>query len=143
MLGTEGQAVCVDCHEKDSQGYKVATVMRAAMDTLGFQIEQAEAMLKKAHQAGVEVPSEKILAISRARDELTQAQTAIHTFSADKVLEITAKGRKEAAVALAVGASALKELVVRRRMLIIMVVLTLIVAGLLVLYIRAREKGQA
>jgi len=140
MLGTTEGAVCIECHDDGSKGYKVAAAMRAAIDTLDMQITQAEESLHKARNAGVEVASDKSLALNTAKDGLTQAAAAIHSLSIDKVLEYTTEGRKSAKVALDVSAAALTEVGARRLMLIIMVVLTLLVAGLLVIFIRKREQ---
>lgn len=140
MLGTTENAVCMECHDEGSAGYNTAAAMRAEIDTLDMQITQAQEGLDKARNAGVETPSDKSLALSSAKDALTQAATAIHTFSMEKVLDFAAKGRKDAKVALDVSAAAMTEVGARRKMLIIMVVLTLVVAGLLLLFIRKREQ---
>jgi len=139
MLGTSESASCINCHDENSKGYEVAGKIRAEIDTIAVKIANAEAMLNKARRAGVEIPTEERLHISDARDAFVQAQTLVHTFSLEKVHESTEKGLGAANKALAVGTLALKEVNRRRQMLVVMVVLTLLVAGLLMLYIRNRD----
>ncbi|MBN2413945.1 cytochrome c3 family protein [candidate division KSB1 bacterium] len=139
MLGVAENAICVQCHDKDSDGYRIAAQMRSVLDTLVHKINNAEIMLSKAQRAGVEVKDEN-MTFTNANDALVHARTQIHTFSLDKMKESTDAGLEAANEALSIGQQALKEVGHRRQMLIIMVVLTLLVAVLLILYIRASEQ---
>jgi len=139
MLGITEGAVCMECHDEDSEGYNVAATMRSLLNTLVYKINNAEMMLHKAQRAGVEIRDES-LSLTNARDALVHSRTLIHTFSLDKVKENADTGLEAAEKALSIGEEALKEVGHRRFMLIIMVFLTLLVAGLLVLYIRSTEK---
>jgi len=140
MIGTDEQAVCTQCHDEGSQGYKTAALMRDGIDSLATEISLAEAMISKAHLAGVEI-QDKALNLSKSKDALIQSRALIHTLSMDKVGGKIKQGLKAAINALEIGRQALKEVGHRRNMLIIMVVLTLLVAGFLVLYIRVRERN--
>ncbi len=139
MLGVAENAICVQCHEKDSNGYRTAAQMRSVMDTLVQKINNAEMMLSKAQRAGVEVKDEN-MTFTNANDALIHARTRIHTFSLETMKESADAGLEAADEALSIGQQALKEVGHRRQMLIIMVVLTLLVAVLLILYIRAVEQ---
>lgn len=142
MIGIDEKAVCTQCHDEDSQGYKVAALMRNGIDSLATEISMAEAMINKANQAGVEI-QDKALNLPNSKDALIQSRVLIHTLSTEKVGEKIKQGLKAATKALEIGRQALKEVGHRRNMLIIMVVLTLLVAGFLVLYIRFREGNDA
>jgi len=139
MLGIGEEAICVQCHDDGSKGYNIAALLRSDIDSLVNKINNAEMMMSKAQRAGVEVKDEK-MTFTTANDALIHARTLIHTFSLDKVKESTDAGLEAADEALTIGQQALKEVGHRRQMLVIMVLLTLLVAVLLILYIRATEK---
>ena len=141
MIGVTEPAVCIECHEPSSAGFIKAGEMRKALDSLTSYINEAEMMLGKTKRAGIEVPSEKILILSEAKDALVHSRTLVHTFSLQSLKEKTNEGMQSAIAAKQVGESAMGELKHRRQMLIVMVILTLVVAALLILYIRKREQG--
>ncbi len=139
MIGDNEPATCIQCHDPGSKGYEAALLMRTAIDNLSAKIALADSLFGKAHRAGVEIGDESLL-LPNAKDALIQARVLVHTFSSNKVSESTASGLKAADQAVLVGQQALKEVGHRRQLLALMVVLTLLVAGFLVFYIRARER---
>ena len=139
MLGGVEPATCVQCHDQDSAGLQAAIRMRSEIDSLAANISRAEALFGRAQRAGVEIGDES-LHLPNATDALTQARVLIHTFDPVTVGKTTAIGLEAAQQAIGVGQNALKEVGHRRQLLAVMVVLTLLTAGFLVLYIRARER---
>ena len=129
MIGVTEPAVCIECHEPSSAGFIKAGEMRKALDSLTSYINEAEMMLGKTKRAGIEVPSEKILILSEAKDALVHSRTLVHTFSLQSLKEKTNEGMQSAMAAKQVGESAMGELKHRRQMLIVMVILTLVVAA--------------
>jgi len=139
MIGTQEPATCIQCHDEGTSGYEAAVIIRSAIDSLALKIQMAEQMFNRAQRAGVEIKDEE-MNLPNAKDALVQVRALVHTFSIEKIKEKTKEGVEAANNALAIGKQGLHELSHRRRMLIVMVVLTLLVAGFLVLYIRYREK---
>ena len=140
MIGTQEPALCVQCHDEGTTGYKAAATIRSAIDSLALKINMAEQVFNKVQRAGVEIKDEK-LNLPNAKDALVQVRALVHTFSVEKIIEKTKEGLEAANNALALGKQGLQELNRRRQMLIVMVVLTLLVASFLVLYIRYKEKA--
>ena len=139
MLGVQDNSLCLNCHEPDSKGYTTASTFGTEIDTLKSMILIADSLLSRAQQAGVEVKDQD-LALVKARESLVHYRTLIHGFSTDKVRESYDTGMQAAEEALSIGQQALKEMGNRRKLLLIMVFLTLLVAILLILYVRQREK---
>jgi predicted CXXCH cytochrome family protein len=139
LLGVEGPAICSQCHDTDSEGYNVAIQLKTYVDSLSTNITLAEEMLNKAQIAGVEVRDEE-LSLPNAKDALIHVRTLVHTFSIEKVKERTEEGLSDASKALIIGEEALEEVGHRRMFFVVMVLLTMLVATLLVLYIKYSEQ---
>ena len=138
LLGINENSVCIDCHDQDSQGYKVAKAFASHLDSLSQQIALAESMISQAQQAGVEISDER-LTLSSARDALTQSRVLIHGFSMETIDPTLQEGYQAAQTAIKIGKEALQELKHRRNLLIVMVVLTLLAAFFLAMYIQSRK----
>lgn len=139
LLGVIEPAICGQCHDTDSEGFNVAIQMKTLVDSLSNNILLAEERLNKAKIAGVDVRDEE-LSLPNARDALVQIRTLVHTFSPEKVKERADEGLADASKALTIGQNALKEVANRRLFFVVMVMLTLLVAVLLVLYIKYRDQ---
>ena len=139
LIGIDEKAKCTECHDTESNGYAAAFQIRATIDSLAREVELAQAMRAKAQKAGVEVRDEN-MSLVNAKNALIQVEAIVHTFSVAKVEESAKEGFKTAEEAKQIGQNALEEVGRRRKLLAVMVVMTLLVAGLLVLYIREREK---
>ncbi len=138
MLGVDEPALCINCHDSDSDGYAVAMKLRTDIDSLKAVIGIAEKMIFDAQKAGVEVVDEE-MNLAKAQESLVHYRTMIHTFSKEKVNETFKAGLESSDNAYKIGQQALKELSNRRILLIIMVLLTLLVATLLIFYIKQKE----
>ncbi len=139
MIGGSEPATCVQCHDQGSAGLQAAVRIRTEIDSLAANISRAEALFGRAQRAGVEIGDER-LHLPNATNALTQARVLIHTFDPVAVSKTTATGLQAAEEAISVGRNALREVGHRRQLLAVMVVLTLLTAGFLILYIRARER---
>ena len=139
LIGIDEKAKCTECHDTESNGYAAAFQIRATIDSLAREVDLAQAMRSKAQKAGVEVRDEN-MSLVNAKNALIQVEAIVHTFSVAKVEESAKEGFKTAEEAKQIGQNALEEVGRRRKLLAVMVVMTLLVAGLLVLYIREREK---
>jgi len=141
MLGTESDAVCIECHQKENQygaplaGIQTASELRAGLDQLNRQIMEAKATIEQAERLGMEVRGPRF-DLMQAENALTNARSLIHTFSAEPVEEALAEGRTVAEEVIRQAEDALAEHTNRRIWLALSLVPILIVVVLLLLYIR-------
>lgn len=138
MIGTTAKAVCITCHAEGDAGYAAAANMREQLDTLVRSIQEAEAILARAEQSGMEV-SEARLNQSQARDALTKARVTIHSFQPGKVAEDIQGGLQVAAANHQAGLDALAERDFRRVGLAVSLLAIVVVLIGLRLYIRKIE----
>ena len=94
MLGTGPKAVCATCHSgADDKGATGADKMRADIDRLKNGIGQADALVARVKNAGLEVSDDE-LALGEASTKLTLARTEIHTSDPAQVDPVIADGMK-------------------------------------------------
>ncbi len=140
MLGVEGGAVCGQCHTAQDQGGQVAQTMRSLVDTLSGEISQADSILTRAEDAGMEV-SQAQVDLHDARSALIRSRTYVHAFSVDSLRPRVDDGLEIAGATLQEGRDALKELQFRRLGLAVSSVLILVLIVALVLKIRQLGPG--
>lgn len=138
MIGISENAVCITCHEEESQGFIVAKEMRHQIDSLKEKIIEAESLVNRASSSGMEV-SEASFDIRKAEDQLTKARVAIHAFSLEELKKEVGVGLEAAQMGVDGGEKALAELQFRRKGLAISLFFIAIVAALLYLKIRRRK----
>jgi predicted CXXCH cytochrome family protein len=139
MLGLGGQAVCIGCHDAASAGGRKAEEMRAVIDGLRQAVAEAEALLRRAEQAGMEV-SLPLFDLKGGTEALIKARAAVHTFTLAAVKQEADAGLAIAAAARQKGERALADLQFRRKGLAAsLVIIGLVLAGL-VLKIREVER---
>lgn len=138
MIGTTAKAVCVTCHSEGDAGYAAAANMREQLEGLVRSIHDAEAVLNRAEQSGMEI-SEAKLNQAQARDALTKARVTIHSFQPGKVAEDIQAGLKVTAASHQAGLDALAERDYRRVGLAISLLAIVVVLIGLRLYIRKIE----
>jgi nitrate/TMAO reductase-like tetraheme cytochrome c subunit len=141
LLGTGDVATCVGCHLPDSKGYAAATAMRAAVDELVREIDEAEAVLAEAAELGMEV-SEAEFEFQGARANLVETRTLVHAFDADTLEASAAQGLEVARNAKQAGRAAIAELGSRQLMALLPLGLIGLVAALLYAKIRAVDRDQ-
>ena len=113
LLASGSQGLCTNCHSDGDAGMKAATDMRERIAALDNKVRQANDLLDKAADAGVEVSQPKLQLIE-AQDELTKARVTLHTFQPDKVDADLKAGTTVAEKTLIAGREALRESKVRR-----------------------------
>lgn len=135
MLGQEQGSVCLRCHPGGTAGLRAAAEMRATLEEVKAAIAQAEAILKRAAGAGMDVGDARI-DLDEATSQLIRARAVTHTTSPPEVRRVTAVGLTAAGRARAVGEAALAEMGFRRRGLGVSVAIIAFVAILLWLKLR-------
>ncbi len=138
MIGTSTSAVCITCHSEGDAGFAAAANMREQLDGLVQAIHQAETVLDRAEQSGMEI-SEAKLNQAQARDALTKARVTIHSFQPGKVAEDIQAGLKVASANHQAGLDALVERDYRRVGLAVSLLTIVAVLIGLRLYIRKIE----
>lgn len=141
MVGTTDKAVCVNCHDSTSVGFKQAAAMRGALDGLRGSIARAAGVLDHAEHAGMEI-SQARFELRGATESLLKARAAIHLVDSAEITRLTNEGDKIAATAHAKGVKALEDLAFRHRGLWVSVGIILVVIAGLVLKIRDMEQRQ-
>ncbi|MCP4583582.1 MAG: hypothetical protein GY839_18385 [candidate division Zixibacteria bacterium] len=130
MVGTEGDALCIECHDDDSPGLIAAAGMKTDIDSLKTVLAITESAINMAEKKGVESGQSKF-DLGRSNDALIQIRSAVHTFDPDKIAEI---GKPAIDNALNVKASvdnSLKDIKMRQYGLgASLIVIILIVLGL-------------
>ncbi len=140
MIGINEVAVCVECHDADSYGYKVANSMRASIDSLQMAILEAEEIIKKAEHKGVESGQARF-DLGTAKDNLTMVRSTIHTFDLEQVTEITSSGIKKAKEVHRVANVALEDISTRQIGLAVSLLAVIFVAFML--WLKIKQVDQA
>ena len=138
MIGTNAEAVCITCHSDGDAGFAAAANMRAQLDGLVKAIHQAQEVLDRAEQSGMEISGPK-LNQAQARDALTKARVTIHSFQPGRVAEDIQEGLKASSANLQAGMEALAERDYRRIGLAVSLLTIVLVLIALRLYIRKIE----
>ncbi|MEX2303919.1 MAG: cytochrome c3 family protein [Bryobacterales bacterium] len=142
MLGVAEGAVCVDCHSEGETAYAVAAGMREQLDKLSGALDNAEGILEKAEQSGMEV-SQGQIEMAAAHEAWIKARVQVHAFRLDAVEQDASEGLKLAQTSYETGQHALEERDFRRTGLafsLLTIVLTM--AGLW-LAVRQIESGKS
>ena len=116
MVGDSTPALCVRCHHEDKwpRGLEGARTIRAALDSLSRRHAGAQAIVRRAERAGMEV-GEALFALNEAAGQLTRARSTLHTFDPEKVTAVSKAGIELAEAAENQGLAALDELQFRRK----------------------------
>ena len=139
MVGIGDKAVCVNCHDPKSFGFKQAAAVRDALDGLREFIARATGVLDQAEHAGMEI-SQARFELRGATDSLLKARAAIHLVDLAAIRKQTDEGDKVAAATHAKGVKALEDLAFRHRGLWVPVGIILLVIVGLVLKIREMDR---
>ncbi len=140
LLGVGEGSACGRCHDEKSAGGKIAIEMRGLIDSLRVALFEADSILTRAANAGMEV-SQAQFDLKSAGTALVRARTAIHSFSVDSVKAAVDEGLRVASAAYGRGRAALRELRIRRTGLAVSVAIILMLIVGLVLKIRELEAG--
>lgn len=127
---------CETCHEEGSAELKKAVEVRALIGGLSRGIEEADAILTRAEEAGMEVGLPKFELIE-AKDNLIKARAESHTLKAKKIKVLTDPGVVIAQKTVKKGHQLMAELQFRRKGLAAS--LLVIGAVLVGLFLKIRE----
>ncbi len=108
MLGTGPSGVCMTCHARGDQCDQDRAAILADLTRLSGAIDNADQSLHLAESSGMEVSS-ALLNQDQARDALTKARVAIHSFQPTLVDANVQTGVKIADADLKVGHQAMVE----------------------------------
>ncbi len=139
MLGVGDEAICTACHGEGDAGYAAARTMRSMIDSLALRIDQAQQLLERASQGGVDVQAGKF-DLQKPKSSLIKARAAIHAFDPQEIEEITQSGMQQAALVIEFGKEAMHSLKMRSVGLAFSIPLILLVALGLYLKIRKIER---
>ncbi len=118
MLGTGENAVCIQCHESDSEPYQIALRIKEKLDAFIKKINIAESLLELADRQGVEVSEPKFM-LTEANSTLIFVRNLTHSFSIAEIEEKIVDGEKVVAEVTRAGEAALREAKFRKKGLII------------------------
>ena len=140
MLGLGEGAVCATCHTDEDPGGQTALAFRTAIDSLRTVTEEADALLLRAENAGMEV-SQALFELNGAEDALIKVRATVHSFDIGAVNTEMEAGLEIAAEAQSRGQEALADLRFRRLGLVASVVIIVVLIVGLVMKIREIEHG--
>ena len=142
MLGTGPEAVCTSCHEPDSAGFRTAQQMRATIERLKTRLADAETVVTRAEQLGMDV-SDAEYALHEAGTKLTQARAYVHSFSVETMTPIVEDGLTHVGDARGAGEAAIKAFHFRRQGLwVTLAILGLLAVGLLLVIRDLGRRGR-
>jgi predicted CXXCH cytochrome family protein len=141
MLGTGEEGVCIQCHEEDSQAFRMATGMREMIVALSEKMEKADGLLSQAYQKGVEV-SDPRYQLNEINTLLVMIRDLTHSLSLAAVEEKVNEAEEKVSEVIAQGEEALKEARLRRTGLVISLIFVFILAVGLFLKIRQRRSSK-
>jgi hypothetical protein len=118
MLGTGEKAVCIQCHESDSEPYQIASSIKEKLDEFIAKIQIADNILDRADRQGVEV-SEPKFRLTEANTILVLVRNLTHSFSLMEIEEKIEEGKTVVAEVTNAGQAALREAKFRKTGLII------------------------
>jgi len=113
MVGADAGTVCSTCHSPADAGLAAAALIRASLEDFKSTFERAEALVARAHTAGMEMSAQQV-ALGQARNHLTLARTELHTFDPQAVDATLGEGGVILDAIETAGAQALAELQYRR-----------------------------
>ncbi|UCE65768.1 MAG: cytochrome c3 family protein [Candidatus Zixiibacteriota bacterium] len=135
LLGVSEDAICLDCHDETSAGYKTAMAMSMSIDSLKFSIEAAQAVVEEAELKGVEGGQARF-DLGSAKDDLIRVRSVIHTFDLEQVSDITRAGIKTAGEVQLMAEAALSDILIRQIGLAISLVVIVFIAIMIRLKIK-------
>ena len=139
MLGTAEKGVCIQCHEEDSQAFQVAIRMREIILDLSRKVEEADNLLSRAYQKGVEVSGPRYQ-LNEVNTFLVMIRDLTHSLSLESIEEKVKEADQKAAGVISQGEEALKEASRRRTGLVITLIFVFLLAIGLFLKIRQKKK---
>jgi len=135
MLGTGKKAVCIQCHEPDSDPYTIASSIKEKLDEFLKKIHSAKSLLEQAEKQGVEV-SESKFRLTEANTILVMVRNLTHSLSLEQIEEKIYEGNTVVAEVIKEGEAAQREARFRKTGLIIVTLIIFLLATALFLKIK-------
>lgn len=139
MLGTGDEAICIQCHEQGSAGYKTSMIMKSVLTEFSQSLVYVQNRLEQAEKQGVEVSEHKFKLLD-ANTSLIQARNLTHTLNINQLNEAIEEGKKHLREAEIGAEKALKEAKVRKTGLVIATIFILLLAFSLFLKVKQMKK---
>jgi predicted CXXCH cytochrome family protein len=139
MLGAGEEAVCIQCHEPDTEPYKTATTLKNQLDSFSNRIKLFNDMLESAEKKGVEV-SEAKFRIREATTVLILVRNLTHSLNLSDFEENISEGEQILEEVHDLAEAALREAKFRRTGLIVATFFIFLMAVALFLKIRQIER---
>jgi predicted CXXCH cytochrome family protein len=140
FLGVEQDQVCSGCHDEGERGWEVALTLRADIEDLKTELEEASEIVERAAVAGMEMSDAELVLID-ANQTLVMARNVVHAVTPELLQEQTDEGRTLAEQAQQMGVEALEELQFRHRGLAVSVVFILVLVAGIYLKIKQIESS--
>lgn len=141
MLAATPAGLCTPCHEgTDDPGRRGADRMHVSLERLKAALASASAGLGRVEDAGMEMGAHTLV-LNRARDQLMQARTELHTFNPAAVDAVVHDGLESAGAVDRAVRQAESEIAFRRRGLAVTLALVLIVVVALAIKIRQIDRA--
>ncbi len=141
LLGVGKDAICIQCHDAGSKGYQVASQMSRTLSGFLAGFQEAQALLSRAEQQGVEVTDPKFR-LQDANTLLIQIRSLSHDLSLGEFEEKISDGEKVVSEVRKAGIAALKEAKFRRTSLVIVTLILFLLAVALFAKIKGMRKRQ-
>jgi predicted CXXCH cytochrome family protein len=135
MLGTGGEAVCVQCHEPGSKPFVAAGRMKELLAGFGSEIEANQSLLDRAERKGVEVSDPKYR-LQEIHTLLVSVRNLTHALDLADIEQKVGEGKSLLVGVRASGEAALREAKLRRTGLVVATVLLILFAFAFYLKIR-------
>jgi predicted CXXCH cytochrome family protein len=139
MLGTQENAVCIQCHEAGSKPYQLASRIKAKLDEFLSRIGDVENSLDKADRRGVDV-SDPRFKLREAQTSLILVRNITHSLDLSEIEKKIEEGEGVVSEVKAKAEAALKEARFRKSGLIIATFFILLLAIAIFLKIKQIEK---
>lgn len=154
MVGNQPSSVCARCHSPEARsmtiaasknqvkeatlvrGWQGAAVIRAGLDSLRSLHALADSVVRRAERAGMSV-EDALYDINEAHARLTQARSALHSFTPERVLKVTDEGVALAIQARKLGDQAMEDLDYRHEGLALSLIVIAVLG--LALFVKIRD----
>ncbi|MGZ5554247.1 MAG: cytochrome c3 family protein [Candidatus Aminicenantales bacterium] len=135
MIGTAGGAVCIQCHDEGSRGFKMAADLRRTLDGFTSGYSEVEGLLSLARRKGVEVGDAEF-SLQDVHTTLVSAENLTHGLDEAEIAKTVAEGEKALLGVRTAALGAVKEGRFRRQGLAVTTAILALFAVALALKVR-------
>ncbi len=141
MFAMGADSPCIECHHPDDEGWDTGKEMYATVEGVKQVRSEAETVLDKAQNLGMDVSDARFL-LQDFRKNVLQLRTLSHELDLKQYKEKAKEARGQAETALEMAKSAIGEYHYRRKGLAVSLLLSLPVIALLFLKIRSLNRQE-